>query len=322
MKILITGASGFIGKNLRLYLSKKNHQIIGVDRKADPNGLLDVSLIDLSSNKEHELPALMKDCDLVIHCAGKADVQYSHLQKKEQFDDNLVSTQTVLDCMVQAEVKNIIFLSTAVVNGTGHLYFCANTGNYEPYITEEGDTGDPISMYATTKKMAEQLIRGYSKNFGLRSLIIRLENIAGPHYSHGVVLDFINKLKKDPSKLKVMGNGQQRKAFLHVKDLCSIIDTLSKEILFKMVPGDPSEIFNVGNLNWIFVSEIAGIVCDEMNLSPEISYGSETGGFKGDVPIILMSKNKMLSFCKKPKLSSRQAVRDTARWIINDQKKK
>ena len=215
--------------------------------------------------------------------------------------------------------KDLIFLSTAVVNGTGHLYFNANTGHYDPYIVKEYESGEPISIYGTTKRMAEQLIQGYTKNFGLRTLIIRLENIAGQHYSHGVILDLINKLNKDSTKLKVMGNGQQRKAFLHVDDLCRILDTLSSKVLFKINPGQ-FEIFNVGNLNWIFVSEIAGIVCEEMDLYPDIEYGTETSGFKGDVPIILMSKGKMLSFCEKPKLSSRQAVRDTVKWLLQNKK--
>jgi len=327
LKILVTGSKGFIGRNLCKYLSKE-HEVIRIDREESELARTRTDGVRTISGSYYNLMNAMKDCNLVIHCAGRADVQNSHIELHEQFDDNLVSTKSVLDCMVGVGVKDLIFLSTAVVNGTGHLYFDANTGGYEPCITNEETIGNPISIYATTKKMAEQLIQGYTKNFGLRSLILRLENIAGPYYSHGVILDFIQKLNKDPTILEVMGDGQQRKAFLDVKDLCSIIDTLLSKVLFKMIPGDNAEIFNVGNLNWIFVSEIAGIVCDEMNLAPNIYYGNETGGFRGDVPIILMSKSKMLSFCKEPKLSSREAVRRTVKWllqnkeILNDKKGK
>jgi UDP-glucose 4-epimerase len=149
----------------------------------------------------------------------------------------------------------------------------------------------------------------------MKALILRLENIVGQHYSHGVIIDFINKLEKNPERLDVLGDGQQRKAFLHIADLCTIVEQLMR--FMKRLDYSQTEVFNIGNLDWIFVSEIAGIVCEEMNLNPKIIYGSSTIGFKGDIPVILMSKSKMLSHCKRPILSSRQAVRETVRWILN-----
>jgi len=310
MKILLTGSSGFIGKNIYKHLKNVGHDVVCIDKHncdlADRNNLS--YLVDQ-----------LAGCDLVIHCAGHADVRNSHIELDEQFDDNVISTKTVLDAMTKTDVKDIIYLSSAVANCSYNTYLNTQTLLWDVDYTIEDDVNVPQSIYGTMKSMSEKMIEGYTREFNFRSIIMRLENIAGPHYCHGIVLDFINKLTEHPEYLDVLGNGNQTKAYLHTTDLTKIIDSLYR-VLICSDYGRMS-IYNVGNTDMIQVKEIAKIVCDKMKLNPNIIYGCTEKGFNGDIPCIAMSKHKLLSHCKKPCLSSRETIEKTTEWILSDRKR-
>jgi len=306
MKILLTGSNGFIGKNIYKHLKNLGRDVVCIDKYN----------CDLSDRKNLDyLITQLTDCELVIHCAGHADVRQSHIELKEQFDDNVVSTKTVLDAMVKANVKNLIYLSTAATNCSGIKFLNTQTMKWESEVVTETDINQPLSIYGTMKLAAEKLIEGYTHNFGLCSIILRLENIAGPHYSHGVVRDFVNKLKDNPDTLNVLGDGNQTKAYLHTTDLTRIIDCLYNAL--KSDDSNYAHIVNVGNTDSITVRRLANIVCEEMNLKPNIGYEDSETGFRGDTPCIVMSKQKMLSQCKGPRITSENAIRKTVRWLQN-----
>jgi len=126
MKILLSGSKGFIGRNIKRYYSRKGHEIVEIDKDVINLGNDEM----MACHRLQFVNELMKGCDLVIHCAGLADVRHSHEQTQQQFEDNVVSTKTILDSMVTYGVKQIIYLSTAIVNCSGCKWFNANVGDY------------------------------------------------------------------------------------------------------------------------------------------------------------------------------------------------
>ena len=157
----------------------------------------------------------------------------------------------------------------------------------------------------------------YAKLYGIKCLILRYANIIGPRSNHGVIIDFVKKLKNNPRKLEILGDGSQKKSYLYIDDAVkATIHLLQK---FKEDKKE-YDIYNVGNDDWITVKEIAGIVAEEMGLS-SVSYifkpGTQDGrGWPGDVKFMLLDISKLKNTGWKPRWNSKEAVRKTVKQIL------
>jgi UDP-glucose 4-epimerase len=200
----------------------------------------------------------------------------------------------MLEYARRAGIKNFVFSSGSGVYGE----------NPNSVFTEDSFVGKPTSTYGATKLASEALISAYSSMFDIKGTVFRFSNLVGPRQTHGVIYDFLLKLKKNQEKLEVLGNGTQLKPYIHVSDALSGIDIALKnqEVMY--------EVFNVSNNSSTSVSRIAEMVLSELGLQKtEILYQSSDRGWKADIPKYSMSSKKLFDFGWKINYVSDEAVK-------------
>jgi len=304
-KILVTGGVGFIGSHLVDFLSKNENEISVIDNFSTGK----IEYLSQVKNKvkiiKGDLRILdfvmknIKDADIVFHLAANYSVEYSSKNPIFDFESNAVTTLNVLEAMRKNDIPTIVFTSSSTVYGDS-----------EKFPIQESAELKPISNYGASKVSAEMYIHSFSQLYGIKGLILRYANIMGPRSEHGIVPDFINKLKKDRRKLLILGNGKQKKSYLHVSDC---IDAS----LFLLEHFNKSfDVFNVGSEEWITVDEIARIVCDEMRLTNvKFEYTGEDRGWPGDVTKFLLDTQKLKRLGWKPKFTIEDSIRKTVEWL-------
>lgn len=173
-----------------------------------------------------------------------------------------------------------------------------------------------LFLFRNSKLSSEALTCAYAHTYGFKAVIYRLANITGPRSNHGVVYDFVRKLKENPKELEILGDGTQSKSYLHVYD-CVEAMLLSLE-----KSNNPVEVFNLGSEDWTDVKTIARIVVEEIglrNVAFRFTGGVDGGrGWKGDVKYMLLAIEKLKSLGWKPRYNSAQTIRLTARNISKD----
>ncbi len=217
----------------------------------------------------------------------------------------MLATFNVLESCRLNDVKEVVFASSSTVYGDAQVL-----------PTPEDHPTKPISIYGVSKLVSENLVAGYSDIYGVKALTLRFANIVGPRQTHGVIVDFISKLRKNPRKLEILGDGTQKKSYLHVRDL---IDGMHVALEHLRKSSARYEVYNVGNIDWISVKEIADLVVEEMGLNNvEYLYKPATHdgrGWAGDVKFMLLDVRKLMSLGWRPKLTSKEALRDAIKWI-------
>lgn len=277
MNILVTGGAGFIGSHLCDALLAKNHQVTVIDnlslgRMENIAHLKDSAnfcfvrgdILDLSA-----LRLLFEEniFDMVFHLAANSDIQKGGKDPDVDYNLTFNTTYFVLQCMKEFGVKKLFFASTSAIYGE-------TTEN----LTEDFGPLQPVSNYGASKLASEAFISAFSASYDIQTWIARFPNVVGERFTHGVIYDFIGRLKAVPKVLTVLGNGEQFKPYLYVKDLV-------EGILF--VCENTSERFNVYNLgseSRTRVKDIARMVIEEMGLQSEIVYTGGDRGWVGDVP--------------------------------------
>ena len=248
----------------------------------------------------------VKGVDVVFHLAANPEVRIGIQSPELLYETNVLITYNLLEAMRKEDVKYLIFTSTSTVYGDAEVI--PTPEDYSPL--------EPISVYGGVKLAVEALISGYAHTFDIRSLIFRLANIIGERSNHGVIYDFINKLRKNPERLEILGDGTQRKSYLHVSDT---VDGMLYLFEGFKDEGKIYDIYNLGSEDWITVKEIAEIVSRVMNLDPEFYFtgGVDGGrGWKGDVKFMRLSIKKAKSRGWKPRMNSCQAVERTVRELL------
>ncbi len=306
MRILITGAAGFIGSNLVERLLRDGHHVIGLDNLS--SGKLEFLNKSLKNSKfEFYRVDLIKDdiseyfhnVDEVWHLAANAEVRKYNMHI---FMEQVEMTRRVLNAMEKTDVKKIIFTSSSVVYGEA-LTDGKPTKEEHPFL--------PISLYAASKIASEALIEAWSALNNTKAWVFRLANVVGPRATHGVIFDFVKKLKENPKELEILGNGNQRKSYIYVDDC---IDAM---LIGRNKSNMNVNIFNIGSEDWITVKEIAEIVSKVMGLRPEFKFTGGDRGWPGDVPLMKLDISKIRSLGFRPRLSSKEAVERTATWLLN-----
>lgn len=247
----------------------------------------------------------VKRYSFIFHFAANPEVKIGSTEPGIHFQQNILATYNLLELIRKAEAKPmLIFASTSTVYGEASRI--PTPEDYAPL--------KPISTYGASKLACEALITAYASTYGFKAVIYRLANIVGPRSRHGVIYDFIEKLKKNPEELEILGDGTQTKSYLHVGDCVdAILMGLEKST-------EQVEIFNVGSEDQVDVKTIAQIVIDEMklkNVKLIFTGGVEGGrGWKGDVKNMLLDVTKLKTLGWRPKLNSKQAVREAAKSLF------
>lgn len=314
MKALVTGGAGFIGSHLVDRLMERGYEVRVLD---------DLSAGTLENIKrwlDHErfefIKGDMKDAeivkkavegvDVVFHLAANPEVRIGSQSPELLYETNVLITYNLLNAMRDSNVECFVFTSSSTVYGDAEVI--PTPEDYGPL--------EPISVYGGAKLAAEALISGYAHTFNFKALIFRLANIIGERSNHGVIYDFINKLRKNPKELEILGDGTQRKSYLHVSDTVEGMLHIFEH--FKRSE-KTVDFYNLGNDDWITVKEIAEIVSEEMGLKPRFVFtgGVDGGrGWKGDVKFMRLSIEKAKATGWRPKLNSYEAVRRTVRELL------
>ncbi|BDC17996.1 NAD-dependent epimerase/dehydratase family protein [Acidianus sp. HS-5] len=299
MASVVTGGAGYIGSHLIDYLIEKGDDVISIDDYSSGN-YTNTRAKNVKLDLRLAYPEIPKGA-IIYHLAANPDVRTSMDNIYDHFERDVKTTLNIMEMARKYDAKLVVFFSSSTVYGEGRI------------PTTEADKIDPISNYGLFKVMGEEILSFYARNYGIRGISLRLANITGGRVSHGVVIDFIKKLKKNKETLEILGNGKQRKSYLYITDLLSALDVLVK--YFKGL----YDAFNIGNDDWVTVDEIARIVEEEMKLSPKHVYvdAGEGRGWKGDVRFMLLDISKIKSFGWLPKYSSAQAIRLAVRDVLD-----
>lgn len=293
----MTGGAGFIGSHLCEKLSDK-HEIIALDNlSSGKTGNLPEKLELVEADiKEDDLEEIFSEVDVVFHLAANPKVNTFPDDRDKDFDENLRGTKRVLEACEKTGVDELVFTSSSVVYGED-----------AEIPTPEDANMDPISMYGATKAGGEHMCQIYQQIFDIDLTIVRLANIVGGRNPKGVIYDFIHKLKDNPEKLVILGNGKQRKSYLHVSDTVSGILSAWKS---------DKTVFNIGSEDSIDVDGIAEIVAEEMDLDPEYEYTGGEKGWDGDVPEMRLEIEKLKETGWRPEQNSSSSVRKTVQELL------
>ena len=307
MRVLVTGAAGFIGSSLTDRLLSLGHTVTGVDNLStgQPEFLAGANANPLFTLREHDLldlDALVESVagvDLVVHFAANADVRFGPDHPRRDLEQNIIVTWNVLEAMRRNGVKRIAFSSTGSVYGES------------PVIPTPEDAPFPLqtSLYGASKVSAEGLISAYCESFGFEGFIYRFVSILGERYTHGHVLDFYKSLIADPTRLRVLGNGKQRKSYLYVQDCVdAILLTLEKS-------KDKVNLFNLGTDEYCQVTDSIGWITRHLGVNPELDFTGGDRGWIGDNPFIFLETKKVRRLGWEPKLTIQQAVVKTVEYL-------
>ena len=307
MKVIVTGCAGFIGSNLVDRLLAQGHSVVGVDNfSTGQRRFLGMALthpeFELVELDLLELPSLchaFSGAEIVFHLAANADVRYGTQHPRKDLEQNTIATYNVLEAMRANCCKQIAFSSTGSVYGEAAVL---PTPENAPFPLQ-------TSLYGASKLAGEGLIAAYSEGFGFQSWIFRFVSILGERYTHGHVFDFYQKLKLDPTCLPVLGNGRQRKSYLHVQDcIDAILMAISKAT-------EKVNVFNLGVDGYCEVNDSIGWICEELRVKPKLEYSGGERGWIGDNPFIFLDTKKIQSLGWKPKFGIRDGVIKTVEYL-------
>jgi UDP-glucose 4-epimerase len=320
VKAFISGGAGFIGSHLvsRLLDDRAAASITVYDNltsgsRAQLERYLGDSRLSLVEGDIKDLELVtraMSGCDTVFHLAANPDIAKAVQQPDIDFWEGTYLTSNILEAMRVNDVRVIIYTSGSGVYGD------------VPGVAFREDYGPcfPISTYGASKLACEGLISSYCHMFGMTGRAFRFANVVGPRQTHGVGYDFIRRLRANPSKLRILGDGTQRKSYIHVDDVLAAVFTVLHRIHTEAGPR-PFDVYNVASEDYITVTEIARLACEVMSLDNESIAFEYTGGdrgWKGDVPQVLFNIDKISALGWKARRSSCEAMRASLQAMLDE----
>jgi UDP-glucose 4-epimerase len=312
LSILVTGGAGFIGSHLIDVLLPQN-KVAVLDnfstgrREYIAHHLKDqnFSLIEADILDPKALEKAVEGKDIIFHLAANPDVKLGASDTRIHFNQNIMATYCLLEAMRRMDVKRIAFTSTSTVYGEARVM--PTPEEYGPLV--------PISFYGASKLSCEAMIFSYCHAFGMQSWVYRFANIVGERGTHGVLVDFIKKLRKNSKELEILGSGRQRKSYLEVRDCAQAMVYCVER------SHDKANIFNIGSEDSVDVTRIADIVAEAMGIS-DVRYmytgGVDGGGWKGDVKVMLLSIDKIKKLGWYPMHSSERSIREAVDALLRD----
>jgi len=312
MKILVTGGAGFIGSHLVDYLLREGNRVKVYDNLSGGNYNFlkhhaknkNFTFVKADLADQKTLKKETEYIEMVYHLAANSDISKGITDPSIDFRQTTQNTFNLLQAMKENDIKKIFFTSGSGIYG--------DVG--ETYTKEDFGPLIPVSMYGATKLSAEAMIYAFSNFYDIQAWVLRPANIIGPRLTHGVVFDFVKRLKKNPKKLQILGDGKQSKSYLYVLDVIRAIDLVAKKAKKKI------NIFNIASNSFITVNSIADIITKEMAISPKRSWTGGKIGWKGDVAKVRINNSQITRLGWKPKYDSRQAVQKTVRVVLGKDK--
>jgi UDP-glucose 4-epimerase len=306
-RVFVTGAAGFIGSNLVDRLLARGLDVVGYDNLS--TGLAEF----LAPARDHArfrfvqgdvldepaLAAAMAGCDFVFHFAANADVRFGTAHPRRDLEQNTIATYNVLEAMRASGIRRIGFSSTGSIYGEATVFPTPETAPF-PVQT---------SLYGASKLAGEGLLAAYAHGFGFEAFIFRFVSILGERYTHGHVFDFYRKLRADTSRIEVLGNGLQRKSYLHVRDCVDAIFTVIEQA------HEPVNVFNLGTTEYVTVNQSLGYICEALGVAPERQYTGGERGWIGDSPFILLDTARVNGLGWTPRLTIRESILETLRFL-------
>jgi UDP-glucose 4-epimerase len=315
-KIFITGVAGFIGSTLADRLLAEGKSVVGWDNfSTGQRRFLDgahtnknFKLIEGDNLDLNALKQAMAGCDTVFHLAANADVRFGLEHPSKDLQQNTVATFNVLEAMRANGIKRIAFSST------GSVYGEAAT------IPTPEDAPFPIqtSLYAASKISGEGMISSYCEGFKFEGYIFRFVSILGERYTHGHIFDFYKQLLEHPDRLKILGDGLQRKSYLYVQDCVSaMLHVIGQGTALKAKHN--VEIYNLGTPEYVQVNDSVGYLCGALGLQPKLEHTGGARGWVGDNPFIFLDTKKIQGTGWKTSLTIEQGIKRTLQWLQQNQ---
>ena len=314
--IFVTGAAGFIGSNLVDRLLAAGKTVVGWDNFSTGQrqflaGALLQPNFKLIEGDNLDLPALTKamaGSDLVFHLAANADVRFGLEHPSKDLQQNTTATFNVLEAMRANGIKRIAFSSTGSVYGEAAV------------IPTPEDAAFPIqtSLYAASKVAGEGMISSYCEGFKFEGYIFRFVSILGERYTHGHVFDFYKQLLEHPDRLKVLGDGTQRKSYLYVQDCVSAMLHVINQGTAKQAKHGV-QIYNLGCDEYVRVTDSIGFICGALGLKPKLEFTGGERGWVGDNPFIFLDTKKVCGTGWKTSLTIEQGIKRTLAWLQQNQ---
>ncbi len=307
MRCFVTGCAGFIGSALTDRLLEAGHAVVGFDnfstgraafldhaRRSDGFRMVRGDVLDANA-----LSQAMQGSDFVFHLAANADVRFGTAHPRRDLEQNTLATHQLLECMRTNGIRRIAFTSTGSIYGESAV------------VPTPEDAPFPVqtSLYGASKLAAEGLIGAYCTGFGFQAFVFRLVSILGERYAHGHVIDFYRQLRRDPTRLYVLGDGRQRKSYLHVGDC---VDAMMLAIT---AASSPFNVFNLGGDDWCELRQSAAWICAALGLQPDMEYGGGDRGWPGDNPFIHLDTRRMRALGWRPTLSIRRSIERTLEYL-------
>jgi UDP-glucose 4-epimerase len=307
MKAFVTGAAGFIGSTLVDRLLADGHEVVGYDNLSTGREAFLAAacrskafrLIRGDTLDTCLLIEAMAGASVVFHLAANADVRFGTDHPRKDLEQNTIATFNVLEAMRANDVRRIVFASTGSIYGEATVI---PTPEDAPFPAQ-------TSMYGASKLAGEGLIEAYCEGFGIQAWIFRFVSILGERYTHGHVVDFYRSLRRDPTRLRVLGNGRQRKSYLYVHDCIGAI------FVALACADEKVNIFNLGADEFCEVNESIGWICDHLDVAPALDYTGGDRGWIGDNPFIFLDTTRIRALGWSPRLTIREAVIRTLQYL-------
>lgn len=310
-KHFITGGAGFIGSHLIDRLLKEGNQVVVYDNLVtgkkeniihhfgeDGFSFIQADLLDLD-----KLKMAMKGNDIIWHLGANTDIPLGNQNTDIDLKNCTIATYNILEAMYQNGIVKLLFASSATVYGENSSAVLSET--YGPLL--------PISLYGSGKLACEGIISAYCHLFGIKACIFRFANVVGALMGHGVIHDFIQKLRKNSAELEILGDGKQEKPFFLIEDciegMIHIFNNADREC----------DVYNLGCSSYTNITRVAEIVVDAMQLkNVKFKYTGGIRGWPGDVPVVRYNVEKARRYGWAAMHSSDDAVRIAAGRLIEE----
>jgi UDP-glucose 4-epimerase len=315
-RVAVVGGAGFIGSHLvrRLLGGEPACESVVVydnfssGRRWHLEPVATDPRLDVVEGEVHDgdrLLSAVRGATTVVHLASNPDIARAATDPTVDFHQGTELTHHVVEAARRGGVGQVLYASGSGVYG--------DLGDVE--AAEDRGCLEPVSTYGASKLAGEALLCSYAHMFGVRARAFRFGNVVGPHQTHGVGFDFVRKLRDDPTRLDVLGDGRQSKSYVHVDDVLAAV------LLAGRVGEEPYRVFNVATGDYVTVTEIAHIAIDCLGLEPAevaLEYQGGDRGWKGDVPVVRLSTERIRALGWRNRYGSADALRASIASMVDD----